>query len=308
MFSGLRSRVGGVAVAFAWTLAACGDAKHPATAASAPIVAVDDAGDTVRLARPAMRVISLIPSATETLIALGAADRIVGRTRYDVAKEVDSVPLVGGGIDPSIETVVSLKPDLVIGWDNDKRRDVRAKLLPLGIPVFSLRTEDTTDVFRGIASLGKLVGRDTSAARLSAGIRETLNDVHASVASRPLRPVMFVVYPDPPMTAGPHTFVDQLIGVAGGRSIFDDATALWPTVSLEEVVRRRPDLLIVPQGTVKDNTIEQFRARAGWRDLDAVKKGEIATVVADLVQRPGANIGEAAKALQRAIHPETVAK
>jgi len=280
-------------------------AARTPVAATGAIVVVDDAGDTLRLAAPAKRVISLIPSATETIIALGALDRIVGRTRYDVAKEVDNLPSVGGGLDPSTEAIVALHPDVVIGWDNDKRRAIRTKLATLNIPVFSLRTEDTTDIFHGIANLGKILGRDSAAAALASSIRGTIDSVRRAVAGRPTRSVMFVIYPEPPTTAGPHTFIDELIGVAGGRSVFADSHDLWPTVSMEEVLKRQPDLLIVPQGEFSANAVDQFRARSGWRDLEAVREGHIATVSADLTQRPGANIGEAARALQAAIHPET---
>lgn len=287
-------------------LTACGESA-PANKQSA-IVMVDDAGDTVRLAGPAKRIISLIPSATETLIAIHATRQIVGKTRYDVAKEVDSLPSVGGGIDPSIETVVSLKPDLVLAWDNDKRRDVRNKLVAAGIQVFSLRTEDTADVYRGIGNLGRLTAHDSEAKAITTGLRATIDSVRSAVAGHPIKRVMFVVYPDPPLTAGPHTFVDELIGVAGGASVFHDADKLWPNVSMEEIVKRAPELLIVPQGEFKSNSIDQFRARTGWRDLGAVKSGAIATVPADLTQRPGPNIGNAARMLQSAIHPETVTK
>jgi len=272
------------------------------------IVVVDDDGDTTRLAAPARRVISLIPSATETIIALGAAKQIVGRTRYDVARQVSSLPSVGGGLDASVEAIVALRPDLVIVWENDTRGATRAKLATLHIPAFSLRTQDTSDVFRGIGNLGRVLGRDGAAIALATSIRATLDSVRREVASRPRRSVLFVVYPDPPMTAGPGTFIDQLIGVAGGHSVFADSRGLWPTVSMEEIVHRRPDLVIVPQGEFKQNSLEQFRARHGWRDLSAVRDGRIATVSADLTQRPGANIGAAARALQAAIHPETTRK
>jgi iron complex transport system substrate-binding protein len=303
VFSG--TRVHGFIAAAVVALAACGGSGR-ATAARSSITVVDDVGDTVRLSAPAKRVISLIPSATETIIALGATDRIVGRTRYDVAHEVDSVPSVGGGLDPSVEAIVALHPDVVIGWTDDKRRVIRTRLAALHVPVFSLRTQDTSDVFRGIRNLGALLGRDSAATVLAASIRATLDDVRRAVADRPQRNVMFVIYPDPPMTAGPGTFIDQLISVAGGRSVFSDLREPWPTLSMEEVVRRQPDLLIIPQGEFKANAIEQFRSRHGWRDLIAVRAGAIATVSANLTQRPGANIGEAARALQAAIHPETV--
>ena len=119
-----------------WSVAACGDGAREtprtrvggapaATVRAAGVEITDDGGRVVRLATPARRVISLIPSATETLVALGAADRVVGRTRYDVAPEIASRPSVGGGLDPSVEAIVGLRPDVVIGWENDKRQAVR---------------------------------------------------------------------------------------------------------------------------------------------------------------------------------------
>jgi iron complex transport system substrate-binding protein len=272
------------------------------------IVVVDDVGDTIRLAVGARRVISLVPSATETIIALGASSKIVGRTRFDVAREVTALPSVGGTTDPSIEAIVALHPDLVIGYDSDKRRAVRARLAAIGIPVFSLRTQDTSDVFRGIRNLGALLARDSAASSLASSIRSTLDSVRRDVADLPQRDVMFVIYPEPAMTAGPGTFIAQLIGVAGGRSVFDDTRQMWPTVSIEEVVKRHPDLLILPQGEFRANAIDQFRGRNGWRDLAAVRDGHIATVPANLTQRPGANIGAAARALEAVIHPPVATK
>lgn len=289
------------------SLSAC-SGRRDATAlpTHGSIVVVDDAGDTVGLNGPAKRLISLIPSATETLIALGATDRIVGRTRYDVDKEVQGVPSVGGTLDPSIEAIVGLHPDVVIAWDTDTRRAIRTRLAALNIPVFVLRTQDTSDVFRGIGNLGKVLGKDSAAAVLAASIRTTFDEVRRAVAGRSIRNVMFVIYPDPPMTVGSNTFVDELIGLAGGHSVFADSRSPWPIVSMEEIVKRQPDLLIVPQGEFKANAIEMFRTRNGWRELPAVRNGKIATVSADLTQRAGANIGRAARALQLAIHPETV--
>ena len=283
----------------------CSERRASAGAArGAGVEATDDAGHLLHLAAPAARVISLVPSATETIIALGARDRIVGRTRYDVAPEVASVPSVGGGIDPSIEEIVALHPDLVVAWDNDKREAIRAKLGTLGIAVFSMRTQDTSDVFHGIANLGHLLGRDSTARAVTASIHATLDSVRRSVAGRDTPSVFFVVYHDPPMTTGPHTFIDELIGLAGGRSIFSDATQLWPTVSMEEIVHRNPDVVIVPRGEVADSAIALFRSRPGWRDLGAIRAGRVSTVSADLVNRPGPNIGDAARALAIAIHPE----
>ena len=282
--------------------------RHDTSTASIPrdsaILLIDDAGHAVHLAAPARRVISLIPSATETIIALGGADDVVGRTRYDVAPEVQSVPSVGGGVDPSVEAIVGLHPDLVLAWDNDKRRAIPNKLIALGIAVFTLRTEDTSDVFRGIANIGRLTGRDTAARTLAVSLRKQLDDVRQSVAGRKAPSVFYVVFNDPPMTAGPTTFIGQLVSLAGGRSIFDDTRQLWPNVSMEEIVRRDPDVLVVPTGEFKTNSIERFRGRPGWRDLRAVRQGRVVTVPADLMSRPGPNIGEAARVLRRAFYAD----
>ena len=300
----LRTAFRGVMAGVLVTGAACRGERRVSTATNAAIALVDDAGDTVRLARPATRVVSLVPSATETVVAIGATERIVGRTRFDVAAAVAKIPSVGGTIDASVESIIALHPDLVIGWGKDIQQTVRARLASIDVPVFAMRAEDTSDVFRGIQNLGKMLARDSAAVSLAKSIRATLDSVRSAVANRPPRDVMFVIYPDPAMTAGPHTFIDELIGLAGGRSVFHDMPAEWPTVSIEEVVRRAPDLLIVSQ-TDSTSALAQFRHRAGWRDLPAVRGGRVATVSADLTQRPGARIGEAARALQLAIHPET---
>jgi iron complex transport system substrate-binding protein len=282
--------------------------KHEqATSASArdsAIEMVDDEGRRVRLERPATRIISLIPSATETLIALGAAKSIVGKTRYDVASEVAQLPSVGGGIDPSVEAIIGLHPDLVLAWDNDKRQEVPNKLISLGVPVFTLRTEDTSDVFRAITNVGRLTGRDSAARALSASIHAQLEEVRKSVAGRRAPNVLYVVYNDPPMTAGPATFIGQLISLAGGHSIFSDTKQLWPTASMEEIVRRKPDLLIVPAGEFKVNSIDRFRDSPGWRDMPAVKQGRMVSVSADLMSRPGPNIAKAARVLRASFFPE----
>ena len=283
------------------------DSASVHVAETQPVAAIeitDDAGHRIRLDAPARRVISLVSSATETLIALGATNQIVGRTRYDDAPEIAAVPSVGGGVDPSVEAIVGLHPDLVIGWSADKRQAAREKLVSLGVRVFTMRTEDTTDVFRGIANLGRLTGRDSAARTLASSIRGELDDVHRSIAGRPAPSVFYVVFNDPPMTAGPATFIAQLIGVAGGRSSFDDSKQMWPNVSMEEIVRRQPDVLVVPVGEFKTSTTNYFRVRAGWRDLRAVRTGRVVAVPANLLNRPSANIAKAARELRAALFPE----
>jgi iron complex transport system substrate-binding protein len=296
-------------------LAACGSGSDGGSSNStvrsagtdSAVSVVDDARHTVRLAHPARRVVSLIPSATETLVAIGAGDRLVGRTDFDHGPAVDRLPSVGGGMDPSMEALVALKPDLVLTWETKQDQSVRDRLAELGIAAFAVKAEDTTDVFRVMRSLGALTGRGRTADSLAAALRAELAAVRASVAGRPAPRVFFLVWNDPPMTAGPRTFISQIVGVAGGANAFGDAGEDWPTVSMEEIVRRDPDVLVLPQGEKGGaHDVLQLRTAPGWRELRAMRQGHTVTVPADLVNRPGPHMAAAARLLRDRLHPEAV--
>lgn len=266
-----------------------------------PVEVVDDAGRTVRLPRPARRVVSLLPAGTETLFALGAGDRVVGRTRYDEGPHVDSLPSVGGGLDPSLEALTALRPDLVLAFETAGGSSrLRDRLEALGVPVFAIRTQDTTDVFRTVERLGTLVGRRAAADSVAAALRARLDAVRASVPPGPRPTLVYVVSVDPPMLAGEGTFLHELAGVAGGEPLAV-GTGLWPRVSLEALVRARPDVVVLPVFDDPDASVARLREAAGWRELEAVREGRIAVVSADLMNRPGPSIGEAAEVLRDAI-------
>jgi iron complex transport system substrate-binding protein len=167
-----------------------------------------------------------------------------------------------------------------------------------------MRTQDTTDIFRGIATIGRLTGHDSAATAVATSVRDTLESIARAAAGRPIPSVFYVVYNNPPMTAGPHTFINQLISLAGGRSIFADASQQWPSVAMEEIVRRDPDILIVPEGEFTSNSLDRFNELAGWRSLRAVREGRVVGVSADLMSRPSPSIARAARVLFTAFHPE----
>ena len=293
---------------FSLLLPACGGGDAPARDAAPPadgaVALVDDAGRSVRLPRPARRVISLVPSATEALLALGAGDRLVGRTDFDHGPAVDSLPSVGGGMTPSIEAVAALRPDLVLGWETRGDQSTRRRLEELGIPVFAVEVDDTVGVFRTVASLGRLTGRAGAADSLAAGLRRELAEVRASVAGKPEPTVFFLVWNDPPMTAGAGTFISQVLGVAGGRNVFADVEGEWPNVALEEIVRRQPDFVVLPQGEKGGaHDVDRLRGSPGWRELRAMREGRVVTIDSELMNRPGPRLGEAARALRDALHP-----
>jgi iron complex transport system substrate-binding protein len=290
---------------------ACREAA-PARAAAgeAAVSAVDDVGRKVELAHPARRVVSLLPAATETLAELGALDRVVGRTRYDTEPRFAHLPSVGGGLDPNLESIVSLKPDLVVAWESPSGSKVRERLESLGIPVFAVATRDTAAIFRTISSLGRLVGRRAAADSITRHIHQQLDSVRASVPPGPRPTVLYVVSLDPPMIAGLDNFIAELLLVAGGDpvSISGDRKGISPQVSLEELVRRQPDLVILPVGQDPMVTRRRVDREPGWRDLEAVRSGRVAEVPSDLVSRPGTTIGEMAKVLREAIRTHPVAR
>ena len=284
---------------------ACQGGEGKVPAGSASIALTDDAGHSVHLAAPAQRVVSLVPSVTETIIALGTGDRIVGRTEYDRDSSLAAVPLIGRGLSPSVEAIIELRPDLVVVWASDKRGDLRGQLERARIPVIAFEVQDTTDAFRVVAVMGEALGRQAAGSRLMDSLRASLKETASIAAKRSRRRVFYVVYNDPPMTAGPGTFIDQLLDIAGADNVFDDAASKWPTVSLEEVVKRDPDIVVLPVGEMSAQVGERLRSTAGWRDLRAVKNGCLALVDADLVNRPGTNVAIAARRLEVLLHDET---
>ncbi len=294
-------------------LAACGGddatARPPVSqsAASAAVQATDDANQVVRLERPAARIISLIPSATDLLVAMGARGQLAGRTDFDKDSAVASLPSVGGGLDPSLEALVALRPDLVVSFETQGDAALRTRLREMGIPVYALAAQDTADIFRALANLGTLAGRRTAADSVAGAMRAELEAVRRSVAGRPAPSVLYVAWVDPPMVAGPTTFLSELVRVAGGRPVFEDVQQEWPQVSIEEIVSRKPQVVVIPSGAGAEFSADALRTAPGWRELAASPGTRVAEVPVAVVNRPGPRLGEAARALRDAIHPELAA-
>jgi iron complex transport system substrate-binding protein len=239
---------------------------------------------------------------TDAIVALNATDRLVGRTRYDTAPEIADLPSVGGGLDPSLEALIALEPDLVIGWESAEYRGLRSRLEAGGIAFHATSIEDTTGVFRSLDELGSLLDLPDRAATLVAGVRESLAVVSAAGLKHPRPTVFFALLGDPPRTAGRHTFVGQLIEIAGGAPAFGELHDGWPEVSLEAVLAAQPDILVVPTDDTMIEVKRAFAGQPGWRDLDAVRAGRIVVIPTDLLNRPGPHLGSVA----RTLHDELV--
>lgn len=271
-------------------------------------MAVDQGGDTVRLPRPAARVIAVLPSVNELLLAMGAGARIVARTDYDDDPSLAELPSIGGGLDPSLEALLVLRPELVVTWGGRAHDALRNRLEAVGIETFGVGTQDTSEIFRSIHALGVLTGHEREADSLHGSLSAELAEVAGSVEGLSRPSVLYALSIDPPMTAGPHTYVSELIGVAGGRNVFADLANDFPSVGMEEIVRRDPDVLLLPTGARgAEARLAQLRRTPGWRDLRAVRDGRVVAISTELLDRPGPHMGEVARLMRDGFHPEASA-
>lgn len=292
--------------------AACSHASAPRRSTATPFV--DAEGRDIALPQlPVRRIVSTMQSATEWLVRLHEASRLVARTDFDREPEVAHLPSIGGGLDASAEVIAALKPDVVIGWHNNSSADLGQALRPFHIPVLSFETTDTADVFLNLARLGLLVGEPARADSLANVLRGALARVRRTscVTGATAPPsVLVVLWPDPPMTAGGGTWMTTLLETACLRNVFGDLKSAWPTVSLEAITSRQPDWILTSLAA-PGQRLREFRSRPGWRDLAAVRAGRILEIPDDLFARAGPTMAEAAAAIvaaRRAIERDSVAR
>ncbi len=256
---------------------------------------VDDRGWALDPAVPRSRIVSLIPSVTETLVALGASGRLAARTDYDEQPELARLPSVGGGLDPSLEFLVQLDPGLVVLWPSAGGGGLEARLDDLGIETYAAAIQTITDFRRLTRNLGRLLGLERAADSVISAVDAQMARARASWDGRQPVAAMYVVSRAPAVTAGGGTFLDSIMAAAGAANVFGDMEAEWPQVSLEEVVWRDPRYLIVPSaGGGAMGLGADFAAQAGWAEVPAVLAGRIVPVDASLFGRPGPRMGEAA--------------
>ncbi len=275
-------------------LGSCGDgAGEPA----------DDVAPAAVTPSPA-RVVSLVPSLAEIVIAMGARDALVARTDYETHPLTADLPSIGGGLDPDLESIVGLGIDLVLIPDGRDSPAVAERLAALDVETLTIPTQAIDDIYRATALLGRRLGRVAQADSLEAWIRDGLAEVEASVAGRPPVDVVYVVWPDPPMTTGGGTFIDEVIRLSGGRNVFFDSPIQWPTVGFEAIVDRAPEVIIWPRGEGASSDLAELVERPGWRDVPAAQAESVVVVDSDLFNRPGPGVVAAARDLARKLHPD----
>lgn len=269
----------------------------------------DGLGRQVTLTGPAQRIVSLSPSVTEILFAIGAGEQVIGRDSFsNYPAEAQSIQDVGGSMgNYSFETIASLQPDLVIAAEINTPEQVRA-LEDLGLTVYYLSNPVTLDGIYGLLeTVGDLSGHQDEAAALNIELRERVNAVVEKLAGVEEKPVVFYELdgsdPAKPWTPGPGTFVDELIRAAGGENAAAGLTSAWAQISIEELLVQDPDIIVLGD-SIWGMTAEQVADRAGWDTLSAVKEGNIYPFNDDLVSRPGPRLVDGLEELARLIHPE----
>lgn len=273
----------------------------------APVQALtvrDMLGREVNLPAPPRRIVSLVPSVTEILYALGAEDLLVGVTTLcDFPPEARQKPKVGGIVNPSLEAILSLRPDLVLATTEGNREATIQQVAGLGIPVYVVSPKSFSGVLESITRIGQLTGREEAARRLAGNLGQRADRVVEATQGRPRPSVLYLVWADPVVVAGRDTLITDLIRMAGGASVSAEERIEWPRLSLEQVVARAPDVIIMAthSGPHVDNALRRWREQKIL--LPAFRTGRVHTVDGNLVHRPGPRIVDGLEALARAIHP-----
>ena len=283
-----------------------GSATPAATprATTYPLTVKDDAGRSVTLARHPQRIISLAPSNTEILFAVGLADRIVGVDTYsNYPPAATSKPKISNYSSTDLEQVVAATPDLIVAA-GITRPDVIAAFEARGLTVIVLNPADVPGVLNNIALVGQVADANAEAAKVRGEMETRLAALTAKLRTTTTKPrVFFELDPDQYFTVGPKSFIDDLITRASGTNIAADAGTPYPKLSAEQIILKDPEVIILSDEGA-GATVESVKARPGWSGISAVKGGRIVAIDPDLTNRPGPRIVDALERLAAALHPE----
>ena len=289
-------RLVAVACASLAVLAACG-VEVPARSATH-----DDFGDAITAAAAPRRIVSLNPTTTELLYAIGAGDRLVGRTTWDLyPPQVRNVTDLGPGLRPNVEAVIAARPDLVILYASDDNRDAARRLRAAGVRTVAYRVDRIADFARVTLALGRLVG-DTIAARATVDtVQATLARVRAATAPLPHPTAFWILWENPLLAVGGGSFLNELLTAAGARNVYDSLPGPSPAVSFEDLLRRDPEVVLAsPSSRV------HILADPRWRALRAVRDGRVLVFDTTIVNGPSARVGSSAVSLARLLHPGAI--
>lgn len=263
---------------------------------------VDDLGNPVALKSVPHRIVSLAPSITETLFALGLHNAVVGVTDYcDFPAEAKTKTRVGGIANPNLEAIVALNPDLVVMSVAGNIRGDCERLKNLGISVFVTNPQSVESVFKSIRDLGSLTGRKALADSIVEDLEQERDSLVLLAGGKPVTSALLLLSLQPIIAAGPGTFLDELIRLAHASNVVQTAVTAYPILSREEILRRQPEVILLTNdiGVNVSRITEQYPE---WKNLPAFRNRRVHLVDANLISRPGPRIVKGLAELVNAIH------
>jgi len=273
-------------------LSALGWAQFPRTL-------TDDLGRSITLKAAPQRIVTLLPSVTETLCAMNACGRLVGVDDFsDFPEQVKRLPKVGGYFNPNLEAMVALKPDLVIVSVYGKLHEALEKA---GAATFAIKAETYDDIFRTTRLLGRVLGQEAQAERLVARIQQEVYAVESKAAKAAARPTVYYEIDPTPYTVGPESFIGVLIAKARGQNIVPRELGLFPQISPELVVQKNPEVIVLTHPGAAD-----LPKRAGWSNLAAIRNKRVCAFSGEqdnLLSRPGPRVAQGLQLLVGCFHP-----
>ena len=272
-----------------------------AVAAQASRVVTDETGRTVTVPDHPHRIVCLVPSITDTVFALGSGNDVVAvsdYTKYPPAAL--KKPSIGSLVKPSIETILSFHPDLVLGASIPGSTETANQLQTVGVPVYLVDPHGLAGILRSVGSVGEALNRVPEATALNASLSKRIETVRAHSAGKPAPRVLVPVWYDPIITIGRNAFISEIVETAGAKSVTDDLLPDWPEVSMETVVTRAPEALVLIRGGKL--SVEMLRKQPGWSSLPAIQAGKVYFVDSG-IQEPSPVAIDALEELSREFHP-----
>ncbi|MHB0939634.1 MAG: ABC transporter substrate-binding protein [Armatimonadota bacterium] len=281
-----------------------------------PVTITDSLNRQVTIAAKPKKIVSVAPSATEILFAIGAGERVIADTTYcDYPPAADTLPKIGGFTNPNVEKILSLSPDLVLGARGTPV-GLFDQMQSLKLTVAAIDAENSLDqMLESIRTIGKIAGEDDKAAGLIAQMearRQAIVSKTAKLSPAQRPSVLFVFTPGELYSAGKGSFIDELITLGGGVNIAAQAKSPWPQLSLETVIADDPQVILTLPGNMGNkhkpmsnaDAVARFRALPRWKSLSAVKNGRVYVLEDDPMTLPGPRLIDGLEATAAAIHPE----
>lgn len=278
-----------------------------------PVAIVDDFDREITMEEKPERIISLAPSMTELLFALGLEDEVVGvTTLVDYPEKAMLKEKIGTIVEPSVEKIISLKPDLVLAAAINKEETI-IQLRQLGIKIAGFNPHNIKESIELIKRIGRITGQQETARVITTELTDSLTQIEQLVAKelqdRQRPKVFYEIWNNPLYTAGSDTFIDDIINMAGGINIGSKAVGAWPQYSLEMLILEDPDVYIAsPHSSSQTITVETIKNRDNYQGIKAVRNGRVYIVDQDVVSRPSPRIIDALMEFVRAILPEVAEK